>query len=63
MKKSKVGRPPKPSGTAQTGTITVKLSLQDKQIIDVAVASAKVGRSTWARKALLYVATNDIGVT
>lgn len=63
MSKQKVGRPPKPIGTAQTGTITVKLSALDKAKIDTAVTASKLGRSTWARKALLYIAEKNISVT
>ena len=63
MKKRKAGRPKKPKGTAQTGTITVKLSEQDREAIDRAVAASGLGRSTWARKSLLYVAEKNISVT
>ena len=63
MKTRKAGRPKKPDGTAQTGTITVKLSALDKEAIDRAVAASGLGRSTWARKSLLYVANRNIGVT
>jgi hypothetical protein len=63
MKKRKAGRPRKPSGTAKTDTITVKLSADDKAKVDKAVKVSGLGRSTWARKCLLYVAEKNISVT
>lgn len=63
MKKRKAGRPPKPQGTARTDTITVKLSAEDREKVDAAVKASGLGRSTWARKSLLYVAEKNISVT
>lgn len=63
MKKRKAGRPPKPRGTAKTDTITVKISAEDRAKVDDAVKASGLGRSTWARKCLLYVAEKNISVT
>lgn len=63
MEKRKAGRPPKPKGTAKTDTITVKLSAEDRVKVDSAVKTSGLGRSTWARKCLLYVAEQNISVT
>jgi hypothetical protein len=59
-KKSKIGRPNLPKNKVYAPGISLRLTLSDKDAIDRAIIASGLSQSDWARKALLYVAANDI---
>jgi hypothetical protein len=60
---AKVGRPKKPEGQTLTPGISIRLHATERKAVDLAIQKSKMRQSDWARKALLYVAQNDIVLT
>jgi len=60
---AKAGRPKKPKDQSLTPGISVRLNPAERKVVDAAIAKAGVRQSAWARKALLYIARNDIVLT
>lgn len=56
----KLGRPKTPSQKARAPGISVRLTPQERKLIDAAVERSKLSQSDWARKGLIYVASNGI---
>lgn len=59
----KVGRPKTPKDRARSPGISVRLTVEEARIINDAVKRSKLPKSEFARKSLLYVASNDICIT
>jgi hypothetical protein len=59
----KAGRPKVPKDKARSPGISVRLTVDERKPIDSAVKSSGLTQSNWARKALIYVASNDISIT
>ncbi|HLZ15443.1 MAG TPA: hypothetical protein VKQ08_00285 [Cyclobacteriaceae bacterium] len=55
MKKS-VGRPKVPKTRAKAPGISVRLTQDERKLIDRAIESSGLSRSQWARSALLWAA-------
>jgi uncharacterized protein (DUF1778 family) len=51
---SMVGRPPKPDEERREGTLRIRLTKEERAVLDAAANGANT--STWARKVLLNVA-------
>lgn len=62
-KKNKVGRPNLPKNKVYSPGISLRLVLSERQAIDKAISASGLTQSDWARKALLYVASNGINLT
>jgi hypothetical protein len=61
--KKKAGRPKKPVTESLVPGISVRLTAQERQVIDKAIEDSKLTQSDWARKSLLYVANQNICIT
>jgi hypothetical protein len=57
---NKAGRPKVPKNKAFVPGVSVRLTVNDRQIIDAAIAKSGLSQSEWARKALIYVAQRRI---
>jgi hypothetical protein len=62
-KSKKMGRPRKPSNQSRQPGISVRLLPDEMITITQAAKTANLSKSEWARKCLLHVITNDIGIT
>lgn len=58
--KRRVGRPKVPKNRAKSPGISVRLSPNERETIDNAVAASGLSQSEFARKGLLYVAEHGI---
>lgn len=56
----KKGRPTISDEDYQAMVFQVRLTLGEAELIDVAASDAKLTRSQWCRKALLYAAQNGM---
>lgn len=56
MKKSRMGRPPKPKGEARPERFQIRLNPDERKTLDAAAKLAGADTSTWAREALLKLA-------
>ena len=63
MTPKKVGRPKVPMDQARVPGISVRLTADERKPIDAAIKRSGLKQSDWARKSLIYVAVNDIGIT
>jgi hypothetical protein len=59
----KAGRPRVSKDKARSPGISVRLTLDERKPIDAAIKGSGLTQSNWARKALIYVASHDIGIT
>jgi hypothetical protein len=59
-RKRKVGRPKLDKAKFYAPGISLRLVLSERQAIDKAIAASGLTQSEWARKSLLYVASNAI---
>jgi uncharacterized protein (DUF1778 family) len=62
-KKNKVGRPNLPKNKVYSPGISLRLVQDERKTIDKAIAASGLSQSDWARKALLYVASNGINLS
>lgn len=62
MKKT-VGRPKKAENESLAPGISLRLTKQERKEIDAAIDKSGLSQSDWARKSLLYVATQNIRIT
>ena len=56
----RLGRPKTPKHKAKAPGISVRLSPEERQIIQAAINASNLSQSEWARKGLLYIAKNGI---
>jgi uncharacterized protein (DUF1778 family) len=59
----KVGRPKVSKGNARSPGISIRLTPDERKPIDLAIKLSGLTQSNWARKSLLYVASNGICIT
>lgn len=59
-KKKRMGRPRKPKKETRAPGISVRFTPDERKPIDEAVRASGMNQSDWARRSLLYVATNKI---
>jgi hypothetical protein len=59
----KVGRPKLSKSKVYAPGISLRLVQDERKVIDKAITASGLTQSEWARKALLYVATNGINLT
>ena len=60
MKKSKRGRPPKPSGQLKSEPLLVRLETTEKEAFRDAAELAGISLSTWVRERLRQVAVKEL---
>lgn len=58
-----MGRPQKPKDKSLTPGISVRLVHSERKIVDTAIQKSGMRQSEWTRKALIYVALNNIVLT
>jgi hypothetical protein len=59
----KVGRPRLSKNKVYAPGISLRLVTDERKAIDAAIDASGLTQSDWARKALLYVASNAIRIT
>lgn len=55
-----MGRPKTPQSSARVPGLSVRLTKDERKTIDAAIKHSRLSQSNWARKALIYVASNGI---
>lgn len=60
---NKVGRPVTPTEKARVPGISIRLTAEERKLIDGAIGQSGLRRSDWARKSLLFVASKGIRIT
>jgi hypothetical protein len=60
--KKKMGRPKTPQSVARVPGISVRLTKDERKTIDAAIRQSGLSQSDWARKGLIYVASNGIAL-
>jgi hypothetical protein len=61
--KRKAGRPKKAMEDSKAPGISIRLTKAEREQLDTAINASGLSQSDWARKSLLYIASNDIRIT
>ena len=59
---AKTGRPKTPKTKARAPGLSVRLTPEERKAIEAAIQRSGLSQSEWARKGLLYVASNGISL-
>lgn len=59
MSEKKRGRPPAAPGTRKQSTFSVRLTDEEREIVERAAHARGLGASEWARRALLRIAATE----
>jgi hypothetical protein len=59
----KAGRPRIAKSKARSPGVSVRLTLEERKLIDTAIQASGLTQSDWARKSLLHIATSGICIT